>query len=111
MSESINDLMKSDLRGAWNLNKDARNTGWAVWVRVKYQQYQDVSVWSPSFPILWRHCEKPQWVTHHQWVRVPNWSHQTTGYLDSPAGSYTIAWQLPHMYYYADQKVLRGGTQ
>ena len=107
MEDSIRDLMKSDLKGYGN--KAAPSQGWAVWVRVEYQQYQyrETGFW------LWA-CKKPEWVNHHQWVRVPVWYphliEPLNGYPANAAGISAIAYQLPWMYAYANRKVLNGGA-
>ncbi len=106
MQRSVQDMINSELGGGWNLNKNAQNSGWAVWVRVKYQEYQEVTT---RLDFIFA-CPAPEWVTHHQWVKV---TPAGLGY-GSPFGfgdSTSIAVLLPYAFGYANWQVLRGGFQ
>ena len=107
MQKSVKGLMKSDLKGYGN--GAALTQGWAVWVRVKYQQYQEVDTgfW------IWK-CRKTAWVTHHQWIRgpvyYPHLIDPLNGYPAPAAGALAIATDLPSIYAYANSQVLAGGV-
>ena len=107
MQKSVKGLMKSDLKGYGN--GAALTQGWAVWVRVKYQQYQEVDTgfW------IWK-CKKTAWVTHHQWIRgpvyYPHLIDPLNGYPATAAGALAIATDLPWIYAYANSQVLAGGV-
>ncbi len=105
VKDSINDMLKG-FDGPL-----AQNQGVAIWVRVKYQQYQEVNPGIFAWPPF---CPRPEWVTHHQWVRVP--------YAYAPVGAdllkgygvrnyWSIAKALPWACAWANNRVLAGGKK
>ena len=104
MQKSVRGLIKSDLKGYGNAA--ALTQGWAVWVRVTYQQYQELETRTARTLYLFA-CPTPRWVTHHQWVKVD------PGDIGLKATTFrtgfAIAWDMPWIYLYANQQVLRGG--
>jgi hypothetical protein len=106
MQKSVRGLIRSDLKG---YGKAAALTrGWAVWVRVTSQQYQEVETRTARTLYLFA-CPTPRWATHHQWVKVDPGDIRLKAMAFRTG--FAIAWDMPWIYLYANQKVLRRGFQ
>ncbi|NNM85686.1 MAG: RHS repeat-associated core domain-containing protein [Phycisphaerales bacterium] len=111
--EQLQDQVKDQIKDLLNGFDGAlaKTEGAAVWVRVTYQQYESENVLSFSFYPFYLHCKKPEWVAHHQWVKVP-YAWPSSGGVSSYSidQSKIIAYILPWAYGYANHLILSGGN-